>query len=477
VTPARETFLVVLLVSLFLSFVCSAYALHALIDATASVERTERVRLALERLVNVVADAETNERGYLLTGDLSFQDAFRIAADSVPARLRAVEQLTAANLGQQRRLAEVRSLASARLGLLEALSAARRAGHLPADLAPTVRAGRELMADLRRVVDEMNTEEKVSDAARKGQQRVRSLSLLVFLLLGTLMLGALSAGLWSRRRDTLGRERAQKRIDRERTETLRFAEEFVSVLGHDLRNPLGAIRMAASAMKRKLEGGRDLRNVDRILAASDRTLRMVGQLLDLTRSRLAGGIPMDRRECNLSGVVAAVVDEVQAAYPDRSIRCDLAAEVVGEWDPDRLGQVVSNLVGNAIAHGDPTRSILVRLTGGPLATSDPGVGASAPLRALSPGLSADSCRWLGVGPLHRPSNHGRARWGHLGVVVGSGRHDLLDVGAGACVNGRSSWTALAGESRWVLVPEASHRDDVRCPLLALRIGYRRCARW
>jgi signal transduction histidine kinase len=367
VTPARETFLVVLLVSLFLSFVCSAYALHALIDATASVERTERVRLALERLVNVVADAETNERGYLLTGDLSFQDAFRIAADSVPARLRAVEQLTAANLGQQRRLAEVRSLASARLGLLEALSAARRAGHLPADLAPTVRAGRELMADLRRVVDEMNTEEKVSDAARKGQQRVRSLSLLVFLLLGTLMLGALSAGLWSRRRDTLGRERAQKRIDRERTETLRFAEEFVSVLGHDLRNPLGAIRMAASAMKRKLEGGRDLRNVDRILAASDRTLRMVGQLLDLTRSRLAGGIPMDRRECNLSGVVAAVVDEVQAAYPDRSIRCDLAAEVVGEWDPDRLGQVVSNLVGNAIAHGDPTRSILVRLTGGPLA--------------------------------------------------------------------------------------------------------------
>jgi signal transduction histidine kinase len=141
---------------------------------------------------------------------------------------------------------------------------------------------------------------------------------------------------------------------------LRFAEQFIGMLGHDLRNPLHAIQMAATLMRETAQG-RDARVLARLLSSTRRMSNMVGQLLDLTRARLGGGIAVQRRPMDLATLVGAIVDELRPAYPGRELVQRLPPDATGEWDPDRLAQVVSTLVGNALAYGDPARPVEVRL--------------------------------------------------------------------------------------------------------------------
>jgi PAS domain S-box-containing protein len=153
-----------------------------------------------------------------------------------------------------------------------------------------------------------------------------------------------------------------KRAEEEREARLRVAEQFIGILGHDLRNPINAIQMAAQLLERKGESAGDrLRLVERIAASTSRMSNMVAQLLNLTRVRLGTGLRVERKATNLSQVVTAAVEELRLVYPMRIVECACEAAVQGSWDVDRLAQVVSNLVGNALQHGDPARPVEVRL--------------------------------------------------------------------------------------------------------------------
>jgi signal transduction histidine kinase len=118
--------------------------------------------------------------------------------------------------------------------------------------------------------------------------------------------------------------------------------------------------MAATLLKPKVANG-GAKTLDRILSSTRRMARMVDQLLDLTRSRLAGGIPVELKPTDLGEVVRSVVAELRTANPDRQTHCRLSDAAFGFWDPDRLAQVVSNLAGNAIEHGDPSQPVEVAL--------------------------------------------------------------------------------------------------------------------
>jgi signal transduction histidine kinase len=141
-------------------------------------------------------------------------------------------------------------------------------------------------------------------------------------------------------------------------------EIFLAILGHDLRTPLGAIYTSARFM---LDTG-DLEEPHRTLAAritgsARRTLQMVGDLLDFTRSRLGGGIPVVRAEMNLGRVVREAVDEISAAHPDCHIQVDTRGEQRGEWDQARISQALANLIGNAVQHGAPGTTVTVTVHG------------------------------------------------------------------------------------------------------------------
>jgi signal transduction histidine kinase len=141
-------------------------------------------------------------------------------------------------------------------------------------------------------------------------------------------------------------------------------EIFLAILGHDLRTPVGAIYTSARFMLDLDELGEPHRTLlARIEGSATRTIRMVEDLLDFTRSRLGGGIPVARAEANLGRIVRDVVEEISAAHPDSRIEVDTRGEQRGEWDPARLSQALSNLIGNALQHGAEGTTIQVGISG------------------------------------------------------------------------------------------------------------------
>jgi signal transduction histidine kinase len=156
----------------------------------------------------------------------------------------------------------------------------------------------------------------------------------------------------------------EHRLLAEREQTVRLAETFMGILGHDLRTPLGAITAGAALVESQacLEGPH-LKRVRQIAASASRMARMVEQLLDLTRARLAGGVPIARARTDLVAVIGAVLEEVASTHPEVTLSAELPREMIGEWDGDRLAQVASNLLGNAIEHGDRTRPVRILLSG------------------------------------------------------------------------------------------------------------------
>lgn len=161
----------------------------------------------------------------------------------------------------------------------------------------------------------------------------------------------------SRQRQQLAREL------RERTETLRLSEMFTAVLGHDLRNPLSAILTSARLLEHEANAPEVRQIGTRVSSSARRMSRMIEELVDLARARLAGGIPIDCQDADAGVFVERVIQEQRAAAPDREIGMVSEGNLMGCWDAERLAQVVANLVGNAVHHGDPRTPVTVQLDG------------------------------------------------------------------------------------------------------------------
>ena len=154
---------------------------------------------------------------------------------------------------------------------------------------------------------------------------------------------------------------------RERTETLRLNEMFTAVLGHDLRNPLTAILMSAEYMQARAKDEVMKATAGGILDSARRMSRMIEDLLDLARARLVGGIGVSPVDTDLRPVVDTVVGEHQAANPQAQLQLRVLGDSRGHWDSSRLGQAISNLIGNALRHGSSGAHVEIELDG-----TDPG---------------------------------------------------------------------------------------------------------
>lgn len=149
------------------------------------------------------------------------------------------------------------------------------------------------------------------------------------------------------------------------TEDLDYSEEmFLAILGHDLRTPLGAVIMASQFM---IDTGEleepHLTLTNRIGRSARRMNGMVGDLLDLTRTRLGSGIPIVRKEMDLAKEASNAVDEVMSANPESVLKLNTSGNLHGNWDCARISQVMANLLGNAVQYGLPKSVISVTLRG------------------------------------------------------------------------------------------------------------------
>jgi signal transduction histidine kinase len=147
-------------------------------------------------------------------------------------------------------------------------------------------------------------------------------------------------------------------------ETLRLNEELMAVVGHDLRNPLNVVLMTTSLLASSSDP--DLKKcVARLQSSGSRMAHIIDELFDLSRARLGGGIPIEPSAMDLAAVTRKTVAEFEATNPSRQIDVVVSGDVNGNWDSGRLGQVLSNLIGNALRHGTVTVPITVTLIGGP----------------------------------------------------------------------------------------------------------------
>lgn len=159
---------------------------------------------------------------------------------------------------------------------------------------------------------------------------------------------------------------AQERIERSETaltderQTAVLREQFIAVLGHDLRNPLNAINGGAELLLR-MPLDDSATSVAMILKRSaERMAGLINNLMDLARGRLGGGIHLRQLlESNLRSVLEQAVDEVRISWPDRSLECDFDLNRPVACDAERIVQMFSNLLANALTHGDPDSPVSV----------------------------------------------------------------------------------------------------------------------
>jgi signal transduction histidine kinase len=217
---------------------------------------------------------------------------------------------------------------------------------------------------------------------------------------------------------------AEERLASGQTELFsELREQFIAVLGHDLRNPLASIDAGAALLAReKLEG--KARTILPLMQKSVRRMaNLIDNVLDLVRGRLAGGLALKRNpEEPLEPALAQVVEELRAAWPERPIEVDMQLDSPVDCDPARIAQLLSNLVANALAHGKGPVRITARSEGSALELAVANGGAPIPpemmARIFQPFYrdAADGNRQgLGIG-LYIASEIARAHGGALSVA-------------------------------------------------------------
>jgi PAS domain S-box-containing protein len=149
-------------------------------------------------------------------------------------------------------------------------------------------------------------------------------------------------------------EADQRQLNEELRATVHINELFVAVLAHDLRSPLAAMLTAADLIQSREPAGVESRHEKallRLTASGQRMTRMIEQLLDFTRLRIGGGLTLEPKPTELGPLVHQVADELEGAGSGHGIEIAQIGDGRGHWDADRLGQVFSNLLANALQHG------------------------------------------------------------------------------------------------------------------------------
>jgi sigma-B regulation protein RsbU (phosphoserine phosphatase) len=222
------------------------------------------------------------------------------------------------------------------------------------------------------------------------------------------------------------RSELQKGLASER-ETAELREQFIAVLGHDLRNPLAAISAGARILQRSgaLQGESERRVLDMIHSTVSRMSDLIDNVLDFARGRLGGGITLNRdADHPLEPVLRQVVDELRTASPQRIIETDFKITDPVNCDRTRIGQLASNLIGNALTHGAADQPVRVgaKTQAGQfefqVANAGDPIPAAAMERLFEPFFRGDvrsSRQGLGLG-LHIASQIAKAHGGRIDVT-------------------------------------------------------------
>ena len=361
---------VLLLVLLGVSYYYTREAIAEALHSQQTIGEVQGIRIEILALLKNYVDAETGQRGFLLTGEEKYLEHYERARKllgSDELRLKSV----LAPLDQLRAMrARVNPQERAKLAELERTIDIRRTQGLDAAIAEVKRdAGKAAMDAMRAVLEEYDAEQRQAtatlfDHSEKQRREVTLLSMVASLILGASLVGLFvltQRNLAERERllqitqdakDALQKALAAERVAHSAaTHANKLKDEFIAVVSHELRTPLNAIVGWTSLLREGVESDEELREgLDTIDRNAQAQARLVDDLLDVSRI-VTGKVRLQIAEVNLRAVVASVVDGLKPAAVARGVELKVtgtpeSAEVLG--DSDRLQQVVWNLLNNAI---------------------------------------------------------------------------------------------------------------------------------
>ena len=351
----------VALLALAADGVIAYWNINALIATERSLTSSHTRLNALESTLSMVKDAETGQRGFLLTGDEEYLAPYNDASaglDGSLARLRTQWPESSAPL-----IDELIALVGEKRRELQQTIDLRRQGRLSA-AESVVRRGRgqQQMNDIREVAANLRAEEAQRlAAAGQGSALSRRTALATAGFAGIVALAAVFGCLWLARRDLMQRaavaEERARLLQREQEarsaaeNANRMKDEFLAKLSHELRNPLHAVMgWLQMLQQRPDDAGLRRRALDTIERNAGALQRMIEDLLDLSRAT-SGKLEIRREPVAVGPIVASVLETMRPSAAARGVILEESAtaeETLVAGDHDRLAQVVINLVSNAL---------------------------------------------------------------------------------------------------------------------------------
>ncbi len=157
-------------------------------------------------------------------------------------------------------------------------------------------------------------------------------------------------------------EQTESSLNEER-QTSELRDQFIAILGHDLRNPVGAVLNAAQVLQRMPLDDRAKRLAHIVQNSSYRMKALIDNILDFARGRLGDGITIERRENEpMEEILGQVITELKMIWPEREIKVDFDFDKPINCDGTRIAQLFSNLLSNALSHGLKNTPVIVSAT-------------------------------------------------------------------------------------------------------------------
>jgi signal transduction histidine kinase len=309
---------------------------------TTDLANAYQAQLAAEKMVAV-------GRGYLLAPDDKALERFHAAEAQLETSLGALDQV---GLSSQERklLADTKRSAHRYRAMFDDVIESRPGTGPPPPLVlrdQLIPAREALGAQLEELVDHKR---ELQAAARRAGRRMDTHTSVFIGALGTagaLLSILLAWGFTKHLGHIYGREQEAAAVA---ARAAAAKEELLGVVAHDLRNPLGAIMLKAALIEKGADGGNTRRHAESIVTIATRTEAFIQKLLDAA-SIEAGRLSVASRRCAIADLLGAAMETFGMLAAEKSItlELDVANRDLAFWgDPERIGQVVSNLVGNAL---------------------------------------------------------------------------------------------------------------------------------
>ncbi len=355
-TPALVLGFVAIIFLLVATLVVGDWNLRDVYAAGEAVEHSEAVKVTLQQVLMTAVDAETGQRGFIITGEDSYLEPYDRARSSIADDLARVQALVRDDKDQQLDLSRVSAAVHAKMAeLAEAIQRRRTAGFEAAQAVVSTNVGKQTMDTMRSIVGRMNAREDARLAARLAQAedsyRYARLTRLVstgvaLVAIIALFVATLRYGAERIRALRLGQtQQAQLR------EALQHKDDFVAIVSHELRNPTNTIvGWARMLEQRTIPPDRLDKAIGAIVRNGESLRQLVDDLMD-TSQLVAGRTRLAVGSVDLSDVVRDAIDAVRLSADNKGVAliADVDANLnIVTGDAARLKQVVWNLLANAI---------------------------------------------------------------------------------------------------------------------------------